>query len=57
MGLIWVFFLRARPNSKEPKLEIITNLLLTLEFSVSQKNKNKKWFQFWFWVWLLIFKF
>jgi hypothetical protein len=35
--------LKARPNSKEPKLEIITNLLLTIDFNVFQKKKNQKY--------------
>ncbi len=32
--LVWVLVLKARPNSKEPNLETIANLLLTLDFNV-----------------------
>ncbi len=41
MVLVWVLVLKARPHSKEPKVETIINLLLTLDFSVFPKNKFK----------------
>ncbi len=39
--LVWVLVLKARLNSKEPKLETIANILLTLDFSVFSKTNFK----------------
>jgi hypothetical protein len=39
--LVWILVLNARLNSKEPNLETIANLLLTLDFNVFSKKNFK----------------